>query len=466
MSRKVDVVIIGAGTAGLNAVSQVKRAKKSFVLVSGGELGTTCARVGCMPSKAMIHVANSYHSRKSFSAIGIYDDEHLNIDTKSVLKHIRVLRDYFVSFILEDISKLGDNFISGYAKFRDRNHLYIDDEIIEFKQAVIATGAQPKTPENWQQYKDKLITTEEIFELEDLPKSIAVIGLGVIGLEAGQTLHRLGVKVSAFSRSNTIGNIADEVINKQAINIFSNEYDLHLGEDVSIKLQDNGLNVYTKDYSVTVERALVCIGRKPNLDGLSLESLDIDLDENGMPSFDKNTMQIEDTNIFIAGDANNNVPVLHEAYDEGRIAGYNASAAEIKSFKRKVPFSIIFSDPNVISIGENLKSFTNNANFVVGKAEFKETGRPLIMGKDIGSLRIYVNKYSSVVTAAIMIGPHGEHLAHLLVWAITKKMTVVEMLSMPYYHPVVEEFIKTALKNALKKLDINDVPILGLEVVN
>lgn len=466
MSRKVDVVIIGAGTAGLNAVSQVKRNKKSFVLVNGGELGTTCARVGCMPSKAMIHVANSFHNRKSFSSIGINGEEHLNVDAESVLKHTRRLRDYFVGFVLEDVNKLGDHFISGYAKFKDRNHLVVGDEAIEFKQAVIATGTQPIIPKDWQQFRDKLITTDEIFELEDLPKSIAVIGLGVIGLEAGQMLNRLGVKVSAFSRSNTIGKITDDVINKQAIDIFNSEYDLYLGEDVSIKLHDNNLNVHTKNHSVNVERALICIGRKPNLSSLDLESLNIDLNENGMPNFDKNTMQIEDTNFFIAGDVNKHVPILHEASDEGKIAGYNASASKIRSFKRKVPFSIIFSDPNIISVGENLESITHDDNYVEGKALFKQTGRPLIMGKDKGSLRIYVNKNTSVVTAAIMIGPHGENLAHLLVWAITEKMTVLKMLSMPYYHPVVEEFIKTALKNVLKKLDINNFPILGLEITD
>ncbi len=143
MQKKVDVVIIGAGTAGLSALKQVKRAGKSYLLIDGGALGTTCARVGCMPSKTMLHTSNVYHSRHGFSRLGINGDKNLSIDTDSALKHIRSLRDYFVSFVLDDIKKLGEHFIGGDAKFIDRQHILVNEIEVEFESSIIATGTSP-----------------------------------------------------------------------------------------------------------------------------------------------------------------------------------------------------------------------------------------------------------------------------------------------------------------------------------
>ena len=450
----------------MSALSQVKRAGKSFLLIDGGSLGTTCARVGCMPSKTILHTSNVFHSRHGFSRLGIHGEEHLSIDTNFALKHIRSLRDYFVSFVLDDIKKLGNKFVAGYAKFKDRNHIQVNETLIEFKSAIIATGTHPIIPDEWNSYRNNLITTEEIFELETFPEPIAVIGMGAIGLELGQALHRLGVKVFAFNRSQKIGNILDEKINRYAVDLFGKEFELNIGQTVSIDRQNNRLVISSENRSVEVESALISVGRKPNLEQLELHNLQINLDKKGMPKFDLETMQIEDTNIFIAGDVNKYNPVLHEASDEGKIAGYNACITNPKFFRRKVSFSIIFSDPNVISVGNNLNEIVDNDNYVVGEAEFEESGRPLIAGKDIGILRIFAEKNTGKLVAATMIGPEGEHIAHLLAWAITQSMTVIEMLNMPFYHPVVEEFIYTALKDLLKKIKTEKIPVLGLKIAH
>ncbi len=324
----------------------------------------------------------------------------------------------------------------------------------------------PIIPSEWKSFRDHLITTDEIFELETLPKTMAVVGMGAIGLELGQALHRLGVNIYAFNRSQNIGNIQDNKINQIAVDIFGKEFELYIDQSVSINKRNDCLALSNETCSVEVELALISAGRKPNLDQLDLQNLHINIDKSGMPKFDPETMQIEDTNIFIAGDVNKYSPVLHEASDEGKIAGYNACTSEPKSFRRKVPFSIIFSDPNIISIGHDLDKIIGSNDHIVGEAEFEETGRPLIAGKDKGLLRIFAEKKSGKLVAATMIGPEGEHIAHLLVWSITQGMTVTEALNMPFYHPVVEEFIYTALKDLMKKINKTDAPVLGLELIN
>jgi dihydrolipoamide dehydrogenase len=118
MERKVDVAIIGAGSAGLAALSQVRRAGKSFLLIEGGELGTTCARVGCMPSKAAIQVAEDFHRRLHMSRIGVSGLESLRIDASEAMEHVRDLRDIFVDRVLSgSTDEMGDEFIEGRAKF-------------------------------------------------------------------------------------------------------------------------------------------------------------------------------------------------------------------------------------------------------------------------------------------------------------------------------------------------------------
>ena len=194
--RKVDVAVIGSGTAGLNAMAQVRRAGKSFVLINGGEPGTTCARVGCMPSKAMIQVAEDYHRRTHLGKYGIDGHQEMTLDIKEAMEHVQDLRDTFVDRVLGNSTDNmpADLFIQDYARFLEPTLLEVAGQHIRAERVVIATGSRPLVPQAWQVFGERVLTTDDIFELEDLPASVAVIGLGTIGLELGQSLHRMGVE--------------------------------------------------------------------------------------------------------------------------------------------------------------------------------------------------------------------------------------------------------------------------------
>ena len=219
--KTVDVAILGSGTAGLNASSRVGPAGKSFVLINGGEPGTTCARVGCMPSKALIQVAEDYHRRTHLGRYGVDGHQEMNIDIPEAMEHVQDLRDNFVDRVLSNSTdNMGEKFIEAYAKFADPHTLELDngDRIIAEK-IVIATGSRPVVPEDWQRFGDKVLTTDSFFEQEDLPKSVAVIGLGVIGLELGQSLSRLDIEVTGFDAAETIGGTTDPEVTKMALEI-------------------------------------------------------------------------------------------------------------------------------------------------------------------------------------------------------------------------------------------------------
>ncbi len=467
--QKVDVAIIGSGTAGLNAMGRVKRAGKDFVLINGGEPGTTCARVGCMPSKVLIQIAEDFHRRGVYKRMGIKNHEAMHLDAQDSMEHVRDMRDTFVDRVLSNSTDhlSPDVFIEQYAKFVEPNLLLLDNgDQIQASSFVIATGSTPIVPEPWKAYGERVLTTDDFFELEDLPDSMAIIGLGVIGLEIGQSLCRMGVQVTGVDMAESIGGITDPEVNKEAVTIIGKEFPLWLGHAAVISEEADGrLRVTAGDNSVVVDKVLASLGRRPNLDKLGLENIGAELDDRGLPAYNPNTMQIGDLPVFLAGDINGDRPILHEAGDEGKIAGYNAAHHEITAFKRKTPLAIVFSDPNIISVGQRYADL-DMEHSIIGEVKVAPVGRALIMAKNRGTIRVYAEKSNGKLLGAEMITPKGENLGHLLAWSIQTGMTVGQMLQMPFYHPVIEEALQAALNNVYNKVENkNPTPITELELL-
>ncbi len=457
--REVEVAIIGAGSAGLYCMSQIKRYTSDFVLIDGGELGTTCARVGCMPSKVLIQVAEDFHRRTIFDREGIEGEENLSVNIPDAMEHVQDLRDTFVDMTLShSVDTLSEEqLIESNARFIDRNTLETEDgQQIRAKRIVIATGSRPVVPDSWSEFADDIITTDEFFELEDLPESVAVIGLGVIGLEIGQSLNRLGVKVTGIDQLTRIGGLDDEVVNQSAIDVIGKEFPLWLGHAAEIERLDNGkLRVSAGDNSVEVDKIFASMGRRPNTDKLGLENTGLEISERGVPVFNPHTMQLGDSPIYIAGDVTAEKPILHEAGFEGRVAGYNIMQDKPVEFKHKTPLAITFCEPNIVNVGATLSELDQD-NIAIGEMKLAPVGRALIMGKNKGVIRLYADKSDGKLLGASMICTKGENLGHLLCWSIEMGLTVPQMLRMPYYHPVIEEALQAALYNLKSKLALEE----------
>ena len=450
--RKVDVAIIGTGSAGLFALSKVRKATDNFVIINGGELGTTCARVGCMPSKALLQVAEDFARRQIFTRHGIGGHEQLRVDITRTLDHVRDLRDIFVDKVLDtSTDNFSDEFVEGYARFITPTTLDVDGRIIRADKIIIATGSRPYVPPAWSAFSERIITTDTLFEREDLPASIAVVGLGVIGLEIGQALHRLGIQVTGVDKLDNIGGLRDPVVNQSAIDILGKDFPLWLGQAAELREQDGQLQVSCGEKNVLVDAIFASLGRVPNLEGLDLDKLGVARDARGVPRYDPHTMQIGDLPVFIAGDVNGDRAILHEAGDEGRIAGYNAVQDHPVAFRRKTPLAITFCDPNIASVGTRLEDLDAQQT-AIGEMRFGALGRALIMGKNKGVLRVYADKHDGRLRGAEMIGPRGEHLAHELAWCIQLGLTVFDVLQLPFYHPVIEEGLQAALHDLRAKL--------------
>ncbi|WP_318443731.1 dihydrolipoyl dehydrogenase [Photobacterium leiognathi] len=461
----VDVAVIGGGTAGLGSYRAAKAHTDSVVMIEGGPYGTTCARVGCMPSKLLIAAAESVHNIEKAPAFGVHPQGDIVINGREVMDRVKRERDRFVGFVLEGVDEIpAEDKISGYAKFLDDHTLQVDDHtIINAKRIVIATGSRPAYPGVWNELGDRLVVNDDVFNWDDLPNSVAVFGPGVIGLELGQSLNRLGVNVTMFGLGGQVGPLTDPEVMAYANKAFNEEFYLdpnvqvesmkRVGDQVEIQYVTKSGELAT----ILVDYVLAATGRRPNVDNLNIESTSLALDERGVPTADYYTMQTSVDSIFIAGDASNQIPLLHEAADQARIAGDNAGRfPEIRAGLRRTKISAVFTDPQIAMVGETYKEITTRLGtcscFETGTVSFENQGRSRVMLRNKGMLHVYGEQGTGRFLGAEMIGPDAEHLAHLLAWAHQNKMTVAEMLDMPFYHPVIEEGVRTALRDLNAKL--------------
>ncbi len=452
MTPPYDVVILGAGTAGLSALTEVKKRTDHFLMVNAGAYGTTCARVGCMPSKLLIEAANAYHRRTSFDTFGIRGSEGLSVDMPAVMQRLRALRDEFVAGTLKATDDLGERNIQGKARVLAPDCVEVNGKQIKTRAIIIATGSHAVVPEPWQALGKRVLTTETLFEQDRFGPRLGVIGLGPLGAEMALALARLGVDVTAFAKSEMLAGLSDPDINAVLRGALDAEMKVYTGQKTSLEEADDGIAILCGDRRTVVDQVLVAIGRKPNVEGLGLENLGVPLDEHGMPDFHPGSTQVGDLRVFIAGDVNGHRPLLHEAADEGHIAGMNAMADEVRCYDRRKALSIVFVDPEVAVIGKSAASLKGQ-NFKTGHASFDNQGRARAGQRNLGKIALYVATDTGTLLGAELCTPAGEHFAHLLGLAITRGLTVHDLLAMPIYHPVLEEGLRTALRDAARQSD-------------
>jgi dihydrolipoamide dehydrogenase len=461
---KTKVAIIGAGSAGMRAYREVTKTTDDVLLIEDGPYGTTCARVGCMPSKLLIAAAEAAHAGSHTTPMGVTYAAP-QIDGAAVMARVRGERDRFVGFVEETVEDWPERQrIRARATFVSDTELSLSDgRSVQAETIIIATGSRPAVLPFFENFGDRLIVNDDVFSWDTLPKSVAVFGAGVIGLELGQALHRLGVRVTLFGRDNLVGPLSDPEVLAEARKNFTDEFDFHPHAEVSNhRRTDNGVAVDLDGATLEYDYALIATGRRPNVDKLGLENTTLELDARGVPVFDLHTGQCGIAPVFIAGDANNIIPLLHEAADEGMAAGYNAAHyPDIRRFTKSAPISVVFSDPQIMMVGETHRGLTERgADFDIGSVDWSDQGRARVMGVNKGLLRVYGERNTGRFLGAEMIGPRAEHLAHLLAWSLQSNLTVAEMLERPFYHPVIEEGLRTALRVLNANLQMGAMPPL------
>lgn len=450
MSQPLDVIILGAGSAGLAALREVRERTDHWRIVNDGPWGTTCARVGCMPSKMLIEAANAYHARRALHTFGIEGADALRVDLPAVLRRVRALRDDFVAGTLA-ATDAGERAISGHARLLDAQRVEVNGQVHTARRIIIATGSRPIVPEDWLAFGDRILTTDTLFEQPTLGPRVAVIGLGPLGVEIAQALARLGVEVMAFTTGKTVAGLSDPSINDALLARLKDEFIVNVGDKAELREVAGGIQVTNGSATVVVDQVVAAMGRRPNLEHLGLDTLGVALDDKGRPPIDPCTLQVGDLPVFIAGDADGDRPLLHEAADEGHIAGLNALAPTPRGFARRTPLAITFSQPNAAVVGQRHADLPEG-QWVGGTVDFARQGRARVAQCNHGRLNVYAEHGSGRLLGAELCAPAGEHMAHLLALAVEQRLTVHDLLRMPFYHPVLEEGLRTALRDAASRL--------------
>lgn len=462
-----DIAIIGAGTAGMAAYAAAKEENSKVILIEKGPLGTTYIRNGGIPSQILREIAQSTsqhtHPQTSITLYG-KSIEH-KTEFNQILNQLRdQKRDFIDNFVKEIYTIPDDNKIIGNAYFKDRYTLVIPETNteLEAKTFIIATGSEPFIPYDLKKLGERIISSDNLFSLKELPKSLAIFGTGSIGLELGQILTKLGVKTIVFGQKNfwhfTDQKVANDALSAMRENTFIIMNSIITG----IEADNDSVKIYYVDDSehecyLSVDYVLCATGRLPNVNSLKLENAGVIINSNGLPHVNSKTMQTNMPHIFMAGDVAIQNGNLQQAIATGKIAGKNAARyPQMPIEKNNNPQEIIFTNPEMAIVGQNYMEINEAAKhgqkYVIGEALVSKNLFAQMKQQTYGMVHLYFSIEDSRLLGAEICCPEAHSLSHFLDCAILNKMTITELLNSNYYHPSVFELLSVACNDAARKL--------------
>lgn len=459
---RVDVAVIGAGTAGMHAFSTAHRAGADTVLIDQGPLGTSCARVGCMPSKAVLHAGKRWSTLLGLLPQGsAYQLPAGHTTPQQLWQEALAVRDELVDGNVRNLHQLaGARLLQASARFVAPDTLALSDgRRVQARAFVVATGSEAVRPAELDAaLGDALITTDELFYLPQLPRSVAVMGLGAIGLEMGLALSRLGVQVAAAGRSPVLAKIADPEVAQAAERYFSQQLPLALNQaQITAHREGEDVLMQAGPLRHRAQYLLAALGRKPRWQGLDIAQAGVQLDDKERPRLEAASLRCAGTQVFVAGDVSASRALMHEAGHEGSLAAQQALRAlgdgewkHLPQRHRTVPMSIVFSDPDIAQVGTSFDRLPEDV--VIGTVHGTGSGRSKLMQAPHHILRLYAQRSTGRLLGASVMCAGGEHLAHQLAWSVQREETIDSMLALPYYHPTMEEMIDTALRDMRRSL--------------
>lgn len=448
-----DLIIIGGGSAAFAALITAHEAGLSILLINGGlPLGGTCVNVGCVPSKYLIRAAEQIYksSHSPFSGVGSTKPQ---VNYSKIIKEKRELVSKMQQKKYIDIITGFENLtvIEGFAKFIDNKTIQVDEnEKYTGSRFIIATGSSAEIPSIDGLDKVKYFTNETLFELEELPESLTIIGGGYIGLEIAQAYQRFGSQVS-------IVEYTDEILSNEQIDI---------SEEVSQQFKSEGINIYTaaqvenivsqegfivlhgiqngKSFEIKSTDLLIAAGRKANSNELGLENTNIKILESGHIQVDDYLQTAED-NIYAIGDVNTNPPFVYTAAYEGKTAVINAFENERKKADYNSMPWVIFTDPQIAGVGiDEKEAEINGIPYEVTKLPLTEVSRSLAALDTRGFIKLIRDPESDKLLGARIVAPEGGELIMELSLAIKYGITVKQLVESFHPYLTLSEGIKLA----------------------
>jgi dihydrolipoamide dehydrogenase len=446
-----DLIVIGGGAAGLTcSTGAAQFGAKTLLIEKEKELGGDCLHYGCVPSKSLIKSSSIYNSIKNSSMYGLPDMQVPAVDFQKISDRIKgIISEIQVhdspGFIKD---KYNVDTMFGDPSFVDNHTINIDGKEISSKRFVIATGSSPVIPPI-EGIKDiSYLTNRDIFFLDSLPDSLIVLGGGPIGLEMAQAFSRLGTRVTVVEFFDKLLPREDEDISSFVLEKLQKDKVVFMLGTKAVKASNDGGEVKLtvkqgeKEFDISAEKILISTGRKPNIEGLSLDDAGIEYDKRGIKVDSRLRTSVK--NIFACGDVSGGLQFTHVAGYEGGIAMANAiMRVPVKADYSKVPWCT-YLDPEIASIGYNEKRAQEaGIAYTVQKKYFKDNDRALAEGLTEGFLKLLINKKGKIIGVQL-VGAHAGELIHEWVAAINGKIGLSTIAQAIHVYPTLSEINKGA----------------------
>jgi len=428
-----DLAVIGAGWAGFNAAVTAKSLGLKVVLIDKGEIGGTCLNYGCIPTKTLLRSAKVYSLARKSKTFGIETSiPQINFPEIQARKAkiIQQLRQG-MEFMLKGI-----DFINTDARLLSENTIEIGQRQINAKSILIATGSKPFELNEIRIDGKKIFSSNEILNLTEIPKSLLIIGGGVIGCEFASLFSTFGSRVSITELTPQLLPGIDKEISRRLETIFKK-----MG--IKVATSTDARNIDFNHYDLV----LLSIGRSSVSDGLGIDKTGVKLDKN-MFCVDE-YLRTNTPNIYAAGDCANKVMLAHFAAYQGRIAAENiANPAHPKKANLIAVPNCIFTDPEIGSIGLTEEEAKNkNIDIKINKFDFLGSGMARILDEIEGFIKIISDNKTGEILGASIIGPQATELTGILSTAIQSRLSVAHLAEVVLSHPTLSEGITSALRN-------------------
>ncbi|WP_368650660.1 dihydrolipoyl dehydrogenase [Bacillus inaquosorum] len=463
MATEYDVVILGGGTGGYVAAIRAAQLGLKTAVVEKEKLGGTCLHKGCIPSKALLRSAEVYRTAREADQFGV-ETEGASLNFEKVQQRKQAVVDKLAAGVNHLMKKGKIDVYNGYGRILgpsifspmpgtisvERGNGEENDMLIP-KQVIIATGSRPRMLPGLEADGKHVLTSDEALQMEELPKSIIIVGGGVIGIEWASMLHDFGVKVTVIEYADRILPTEDQDISKEMESLLKKkgiqfvtgtkvlpDTMAKTSDDISIQAEKDGETV-----TYSAEKMLVSIGRQANIEGIGIENTDI-VTENGVISVNENC-QTKESHIYAIGDVIGGLQLAHVASHEGIIAVEHFAGLNPHPLDPTLVPKCIYSSPEAASVGlteEEAKAKGHNVK--IGKFPFMAIGKALVYGESDGFVKIVADRDTDDILGVHMIGPHVTDMISEAGLAKVLDATPWEVGQTIHPHPTLSEAIGEA----------------------
>lgn len=451
MSDKTKVAVIGGGPGGYVAAIRAAQLGREVTLVEKENLGGTCLNVGCIPTKALLHSAELYEEAKEGARYGVIASD-VKVDFAKVQERKKAVTKQLVNGVKGLLAANKVKVVNGEAAFISKDTVEVKTqkgtETIKADKFIIATGSIPAKPPIPGIDSKQCIDSTGALELQDVPKSMVIVGGGVIGVEIATLYSALGCQITIIEMLEEILPMMDGELTKmiraklakKGVEIYTSTKvmsfkDAGANVDVTVQMSDGSTKVFSG------EKALISIGRRTNTAAIGMDKAGIANDRGRITVNDK--METNVPGIYAIGDCIGQIMLAHIASAQGEVAAENALGHN-SIFDSKTNPSCVYTKPEFASVGLTEEAAkAQGVEYIVGKFPLAANGKSMIMGED-GMIKIIAGKKYKEILGAHILGPRATDLIGELALAIGMEATVDEVIAAIHAHPTVAESIKEA----------------------